>query len=155
MQESSQQIQQDPVPESSPVVQDVDKGWEAAADAPIVVDVEPPTDAIASVNVRLEGYASAAFAQPLRAQLLAELVPGRDALVDLAAVERVDACGLQLLLAARAWTARHGGSLTVAVGDGPVRRMMATSGALSLLGAGETSGLAVPQGSATTTVYTG
>ena len=141
IQESSQQIQQDPVPESSPVAQDVDKGWEAAADAPIVVDAEPPTDATASqVSVRLEGYASAAFAQPLRAQLLAVLVPGRDALVDLTAVERVDACGLQLLLAARAWTARHGGSLTVTVGDGPVRGMLATSGALSLLGAGETSG---------------
>jgi hypothetical protein len=81
-----------------------------------------------TLRMELAGSASIAFARELHAGLVSELLPDCDVVLRLD-VDRLDASGLQLVLAVRAWLEQQGRKLTVEVADGPALRALQTSAA--------------------------
>jgi anti-anti-sigma regulatory factor len=82
-----------------------------------------------TLQLALVGSATIATARELRKRLLEELVPTCDASIALDRVTRMDAAGVQLLLAARGWLVRHGRDLTLVASEGPATRALQASGA--------------------------
>jgi anti-anti-sigma regulatory factor len=94
-----------------------------------------PTDAVepAAIQEIELGPAHVAVAREARARLLATIDLGRDAAIDLRSTPRLDAAGIQLLLAAAATLRRSGRQLWLIVGDGPVVDALRASGAMARL----------------------
>jgi anti-sigma B factor antagonist len=88
----------------------------------------------AAFRIELAGEVDLA-AQPELDRLLSESDGAREGtvLLDLSRVTFLDSTGLHWLLRARDAIARSGGTLAIAVGDGPVRSVLALSGIDRLL----------------------
>jgi anti-sigma B factor antagonist len=88
----------------------------------------------AALRIELAGEVDLA-ARPELDRLLSESDGAREGtvLLDLSRVTFLDSTGLHWLLRARDAIARSGGTLAIAVGDGPVRSVLALSGIDRLL----------------------
>lgn len=87
------------------------------------------TDTESNVQLSFRGCADVAAARALHAKLVAILPRGRNVVLDVAALERLDGAGLQLLLAVKAVVEGDGMRCTVLPGEGPVRRAIEVAGA--------------------------
>lgn len=81
--------------------------------------------------VSLDGAVDVGGAFALRSSLTELPIEGNALVVDLGCVERMDAAGVQLLLAFDAWLKRSGVSLSLVLPEGPARRALEGSGALA------------------------
>ena len=82
---------------------------------------------------KLRGQLDVAAAREVFDKLTTELSPEHDVLVHLEEVERIDAAGVQLLLALRARAQGAKRNFRTSVTDGPVKRAIETAGAKALL----------------------
>ncbi len=91
--------------------------------------------------IRWDGAVDVGAAYALRNALVGLTLESTNVVVDLRGVERMDAAGVQLLLAFQAWTKRAGVRLSLLAPEGAARRALEASGALSrfTLTAGETA----------------
>lgn len=91
-------------------------------------------DSGAVLELTLKGAADIAAARELRDELVAAIVTGRDVVVNLDALDRIDGAGLQLLLAAKASVERGGHACSVVAEGGAARRAIELAGAQELFG---------------------
>jgi anti-anti-sigma factor len=89
-------------------------------------------ETVTGVLLSLCGSADVGAARELKDAFTSALRPGQDVLVDLNEVERLDAAGLQLLIAVQAWVRARGGAFALALKDGPALRALEVAGALPL-----------------------
>lgn len=86
------------------------------------------------LDLTLTGAADIAAARELRDELVAAIVTGRDVVVHVDALDRLDGAGLQLLLAAKASVERNGHAYSVVAEGGAARRAIELAGAEALFG---------------------
>ncbi|MCA9599528.1 MAG: STAS domain-containing protein [Myxococcales bacterium] len=84
------------------------------------------------MHLTLSGQADIARAWDLRAALTEALSASDDVILTLE-VERMDAAGVQLVIAAKRWVEARGGRASIETGDGAARAALAAAGVLDLL----------------------